>query len=355
MGDLAQAVSATETAINDVRGAVPTAKSSGPGGWLRHRWGPGRTPSSYTAYTAPSSSKSKRRSINPHRGQFSLLVTRGDGMRVIRFNFARPLAVAGFVAVAAAATMVGALVGDWLQLRQLTRESVTFAAQIAEQRKTIDDFNRRVADLRNEVGAWREMHARIQEPFGPEAGRASRDRGIGGATTPSERLNGPSASEELNRLTETIMQEGENLRALDRLMARAGKALAALPSRWPVRGSVNSEFGNRKSPWTQDSEFHAGIDIGANRGTPVQAPAAGTVFFAGTAPEYGTTVIIDHGQDIKSLYGHLSQVSVKAGQKVERGTLIAYTGNTGRSSGPHLHYEILVKGHAVNPRAYLWD
>jgi len=87
----------------------------------------------------------------------------------------------------------------------------------------------------------------------------------------------------------------------------------------------------------------------------VQAPAAGTVFFAGTAPEYGTTVIIDHGQDIKSLYGHLSQVSVKAGQKVERGTLIAYTGNTGRSSGPHLHYEILVKGHAVNPRAYLWD
>jgi len=87
----------------------------------------------------------------------------------------------------------------------------------------------------------------------------------------------------------------------------------------------------------------------------VQAPAAGIVFFAGTAPEYGTTVIIDHGQDIKSLYGHLSQVNVKAGQKVERGTLIAYTGNTGRSSGPHLHYEILVKGHSVNPRAYLWD
>jgi len=294
--------------------------------------------------------------VNRRRGQFSLLVVRGDGVRVVRFNFARPLAVAGFLTLAAVVSVMGALVGDWLQLRQLTRESVTFAAQIVEQRKTIDDFNRRVAELRKEVGAWREMHARIQEPFGPEVGRGARERGIGGATTPSERpAGGISASDELNRLTETIMQEGENLRALDRLMARAGKALAALPSRWPVRGAVNSEFGMRQSPWTKEPEFHAGMDIGANRGTAVQAPASGTVVFAGTAPEYGNTVIVDHGQDIKSRYGHLAQINVKAGQKVERGTLLAYTGNTGRSSGPHLHYEILVKGHAVNPRAYLWD
>ena len=346
MGDTPQAFGRTDTAIDDIPcAALETAKPSGGRGWLPRGWGLNRA-----------ASPARRRSVNRHRGQFSLLVVRGDGVRVIRFNFARPLAVVGFVAIAASVTTVGALTRDWLQLRQLTRESVTFAAQIAEQRRTIDDFNRRVGDLRKEVGAWRELHARIQEPFGPEAGRGSRDRGIGGATTPSAYPNNrPSASEELNRLTETIMQEGDNLRALDRLMMRASKALAALPSRWPVRGAVNSEYGNRKSPWTDEREFHAGMDIGANRGTPVQAPAAGTVFFAGTAPEYGTTVIIDHGQDIKSLYGHLSQVSVKAGQKVERGTPIAYTGNTGRSSGPHLHYEILVKGRAVNPRAYLWD
>src|SRR5439155_465917 len=132
---------------------------------------------------------------------------------------------------------------------------------------------------------------------------------------------------------------------------------AAWPSsvRKSARGAVNSEFGMRQSPWTKAPEFHGGMDIGANRGTAVQAPAAGTVVFAGTAPEYGNAVIVDHGQDIKSLYGHLSEVSVKPGQKVERGTLLAHTGNTGRSSGPHLHYEILVKGRAVNPRAYLWD
>jgi murein DD-endopeptidase MepM/ murein hydrolase activator NlpD len=347
MNETAQSVGEPQTSVDTVSSpSLISANSGVRRGWLHRLSAP--IPA---AYPAP-----RRRSVNRRRGQFSLLVVRGDGVRVMRFNFARPLAVAGFVAMAASVSLVGALVGDWLQLRELTRESATFAAQIAEQRRTIDDFNRRVADLRKEVGAWREMHARIQEPFGPEAGRTSRDRGVGGATTPSDRPTpGVSTSDELNRLTDTIMQEGDNLRALDRLMARAGRALAALPSRWPVRGSVNSEYGNRKSPWTNEPEFHAGIDIGANRGTAVQAPAAGTVVFAGSAPEYGTTVIVDHGQDIKSLYGHLSQVSVKPGQKVERGTLIAYTGNTGRSSGPHLHYEILVKGKAVNPRAYLWD
>ena|SRR5689334_10479420 len=347
MSEAAQVLDAGETAVGGVPGAAVDTPNPGRGrAWLPRGWKPARA-----AYPP-----SRRRSTNPRRARFSLLVVRGDGVRVVRFNFARALAVGGVVMLAGAGSFVGALLHDWLQLRHLTRESRTFAAQIAEQRKTIEDFNRRVAALRKEVGAWHELHARIQEPFGPDAGRSSRDRGIGGATNRSEPLvSGLSASEELNGLTATIMEEGENLRALDRLMQRASKALAALPSRWPVRGSVNSEFGNRKSPWTEDREFHAGIDIGANRGTPVQAPAAGTVIFAGTAPEYGTTVIVDHGQDIKSLYGHLSQISVKQGQKVERGTLLAYTGNTGRSSGPHLHYEILVKGQAVNPRAYLWD
>lgn len=294
--------------------------------------------------------------MNRRRSQFSLLIVRGDGVRVMRFNFARPLAVAAFTGLAVVVSLTGALLGDWIQLRQLTREAVTFSAQIAEQRRTIDGMNRRVADLHAEVGGWRDMHARIQEAFGPEVGRGGRDRGIGGATSPPNRPMGRlSPADELNRLAETIMQEGDNLRSLDRLMARAGKALAALPSRWPVRGAVNSEFGVRQSPWTKTQEFHSGMDIRADRGTPVHAPAAGTVAFVGGQPEYGSTVIVDHGQEIKSLYGHLSKILVQPGQKVERGALIAYTGNTGRSSGPHLHYEILVKGQSVNPRAYLWD
>ena len=87
----------------------------------------------------------------------------------------------------------------------------------------------------------------------------------------------------------------------------------------------------------------------------MKAPATATVVFAGSGGEYGNCVILEHGNEVKSLYGHLSKIHVRQGQRVERGTIIALTGNTGRSSGPHLHYEVHVKGQAVNPRAFLWN
>ncbi len=297
----------------------------------------------------------RRHTVTKQRAQFSVLIVRGDGERVLRFNFARSAALGAAISLALTISFVGLLLGDWLKLKELTRDASTFANTIAQQRATIEATNHKLAQLRKEVGSWREMHARIQEAFGPEGGRGNRDKGIGGATSAQEPLASVAPADELNRLEETIKEQGDSLRSLDRLMARAAKALATLPSRWPVRGSVNSEFGRRPSPWTQSVEFHSGIDIKAQMGTPVHAPAAGTVVVAGPAHEYGTAVMLDHGQNIKTLYGHLSKVSVQLGQKVERGTLLAYSGNTGRSSGPHLHYEIFVKGQPVNPRAYLWD
>lgn len=291
------------------------------------------------------------------RRQFSLLIVRGDGERVLRFNFPRPAAVGVGVALAVIVSMTGILAGDWVKLRELTREAVTFNAQIQQQRATINTFNRRVAELRQEVSGWRELHAKIWEPLGPElAPTAARDRGIGGGTPTSDGMPARlSPIEELNRLGDSVKEQTDSLRALERLMGRAGRMLASLPTRWPVRGSVNSEFGNRQSPWQEGREFHSGIDIRAGSGTPIYAPAAGTVVHAGLAQDYGTAIVLDHGQDIRSLYGHLSKVSVQPGQRVVRGTVLGYTGNTGRSSGPHLHYEIMVKGQAVNPRAYLWD
>jgi murein DD-endopeptidase MepM/ murein hydrolase activator NlpD len=297
----------------------------------------------------------RRHTGRPQRAQFSLLIVRGDGERLLRFNFARWVALGAAVSLAVSLSFVALLIGDWLKLKELTREAVTFANTIAQQRATIEATNHKLAQLRREVSSWREMHTRIQEAFGPDVNRGTRDKGIGGATTGPERFPTVAPADELNRLAETIKEEGDSLRALDRLMARASKALATLPSRWPVRGSVNSEFGRRPSPWTQSLEFHSGIDIRAQIGTPVHAPAAGTVVVAGPAQEFGNAVILDHGQNIRTLYGHLSRVSVRVGQKVERGTLLALSGNTGRSSGPHLHYEIYVKGQSVNPRAYLWD
>jgi murein DD-endopeptidase MepM/ murein hydrolase activator NlpD len=290
------------------------------------------------------------------RKHFSLLVVRGDGARVLCLNFPKRLLIGALVGLVTVSALIGVVAADWLQLRRLTREGRPHVDQILEQRAALDAVHEKIGELRREVAGWREIHGRLFETFGPDSKPSGRDKGIGGPATPVERVPGHlSPRDELDRLAESIAEESQNLRTLDKLMARAGKMLAALPNRWPVRGAVNSEFGTRLSPWTKSPEFHAGMDIRAERGTPVHAPAGGIVGFAGAYAEYGLTVILDHGNDIRSIYGHLSRVGVSTGQRVERGAQLGLTGNTGRSSGPHLHYEILVKGQAVNPRAYLWD
>lgn len=290
------------------------------------------------------------------RKHFSLFVVRGDGAHVYRLNFPKALvagALAGLVGVSA---VVGVLAADWLELRRITREARPHVDQIAEQRAILEGVHAKITELRREVAGWRDIHARLFDSFGPDGKPGGGDKGIGGPATPVERVPAHlSPRAELDRLADSIGEETQNLKLLDKLMARAGKMLAALPNRWPVRGAVNSEYGTRLSPWTKAPEFHSGLDIRAERGTPVHAPAGGTVSLAGSHAEYGLTVIIDHGNDIRSIYGHLSRVGVTLGQRVERGAAIGFTGNTGRSSGPHLHYEVLVKGQTVNPRAYLWE
>jgi murein DD-endopeptidase MepM/ murein hydrolase activator NlpD len=152
-----------------------------------------------------------------------------------------------------------------------------------------------------------------------------------------------------------VSESGQSLRALGRFVERTRSVLQAMPFRWPVRGPLNSRFGQRQSPWTGELEFHRGLDISAGRGTPVYAPASGSVFYSGPGGEYGNIVILDHGHDLRSLYGHLQETRVKHGDRVEPGQLIALSGNTGRTSGPHLHYEIQLRGQPVDPRQYLWE
>ena len=297
--------------------------------------------------------------------RWTLLLVRGDGRRVVRLSFPRCLPVLVLVVAGALATLAGALVGDWRLARVRLHEIAGLTRQVEAQRATLAALSRRIAEARKEVAGWRELQARIWEPFGPDAAPHPRSRGIGGARIDDARFDAAAReagrrqagtpADDADRLAEAVAAEGESLRALERLISRAGKALASLPSRWPVRGAVNSEFGGRASPWTKGGEFHGGIDIAAERGTPVHAPAAGTVAFAGPHAEYGLTVMVDHGPDLRTIYGHLSKVAVTVGQKVARGAELGLTGNTGRSSGPHLHYEILVANRPVNPRAYFWE
>lgn len=124
---------------------------------------------------------------------------------------------------------------------------------------------------------------------------------------------------------------------------------AATPSIWPVVGWLSSAFGSRRDPLNGGADFHPGLDISADYGTPVKATAEGTIETAGWAGDYGNMILVKHGYGMSTRYGHLSRIVVGAGQTVHRGQVIGYVGATGRTTGAHLHYEILMNGSRINP------
>jgi murein DD-endopeptidase MepM/ murein hydrolase activator NlpD len=121
----------------------------------------------------------------------------------------------------------------------------------------------------------------------------------------------------------------------------------------PVQGWFSDGFGWRKDPRNGERRFHRGIDIVADRGTPILAPADGLVARASRAPDYGKMIDLSHGYGYVTRYGHLSEILVRPGQSVRRGDVIGRVGSTGRSTGPHLHYEVIRDGRRVNPWKYL--
>ena len=129
--------------------------------------------------------------------------------------------------------------------------------------------------------------------------------------------------------------------------------MAAAPTLWPVTGPITSWFGERTDPFNGEGAFHSGIDISCSYGQPVVAPADGTVIYADVYTGYGRMIEIDHGNGIVTRYGHLSGFAVGDGDTVRRGQVIGYVGLSGRSTGPHLHYEVRINDTPVNPYKYL--
>jgi murein DD-endopeptidase MepM/ murein hydrolase activator NlpD len=129
--------------------------------------------------------------------------------------------------------------------------------------------------------------------------------------------------------------------------------MADAPSLWPVVGPITSSFGEREDPFNGEGAFHSGIDISSTFGQPVRAAADGVVLTAGLASGYGREIMVDHGNGIQTLYGHLSGFAITPGEQVKRGQIIGYVGTSGRSTGPHLHYEVRIRNTPVNPHKYL--
>jgi murein DD-endopeptidase MepM/ murein hydrolase activator NlpD len=151
---------------------------------------------------------------------------------------------------------------------------------------------------------------------------------------------------------ETAVQE-QSFTELQEFLLKQSSLLASTPSVMPTRGWITSTFGKRKDPFTGRRQKHKGMDISNRVGTQVVAPADGIVTKIRRMASLGKLVEVSHGYGIKTRYGHLSNTFVKVGQKVKRGQKFAAMGNTGRSTGPHLHYEVIVNGVHVNPSRYI--
>lgn len=159
----------------------------------------------------------------------------------------------------------------------------------------------------------------------------------------------------LDALTAQAQRREGSIRQLETYLRRHRVRLASTPSIWPSRGWITSTFGMRIDPYTGKNSIHRGIDIANQIGTPVIAPASGVVTFAGHKSGYGKLLIIDHGYGIRTRHAHLSEIAITVGDRVDRGVRIGKIGSSGRSTGPHLHYEVEVYGVNENPMNYILE
>ena len=156
-----------------------------------------------------------------------------------------------------------------------------------------------------------------------------------------------------DKIAEDVSMEEIKQQELILALRENREFLVMTPSIWPAEGHLTSGFGNRVNPFTGKAVLHAGLDIANRTGTPIVSPAKGTVISAGWQNAYGNCVVINHGNSITTRYAHMEKFVVKEGQEVSRGEVIGSIGNTGRSTGPHLHYEVRVGGIPVNPMRYI--
>lgn len=236
------------------------------------------------------------------------------------------------------------------------------------QKTQIDKFGRQVRSFETEMARLESFEKKLRIITSIETSNKNKQEslGVGGPYGLSSHSFVSSLEKEtqsmldrlsgdLGILTSQIKIHQFSFQELDNYLKNQKSLLASTPSIWPTRGWVTSAFGYRKSPFTGLPEKHEGLDIAARMGSEVRATADGKIILAGRESGYGNMVEIDHGYGVLTRYGHNSKNLVKVGDKVKRGQVIALIGNTGRSTGPHVHYEVLLNGIPVSPRNYILE
>jgi murein DD-endopeptidase MepM/ murein hydrolase activator NlpD len=255
------------------------------------------------------------------------------------------------------------VVYDYASIKRDRAELARLRTQTKEQSQQFRDLAIKIDGFADRMEELRQFDKKIRIL---SADQTSRDRklplGIGGSdkeTRVKELLDQDQQKlitgirEEIVKLNEDANDREKSFNELLNFLHEQKSILAATPSIWPVKGWVTSEFGVRESPFRTGVEFHKGLDISTRFGKEVVAPADGLVIVSAYDQQEGNFIKIDHGRGLATGFAHLSRMAVKQGVRVKKGDIIGYVGDTGRSTGSHLHYSVFVNNVPVNPRKYL--
>jgi murein DD-endopeptidase MepM/ murein hydrolase activator NlpD len=304
--------------------------------------------------------------------RITLLVTSSTGAPVRKISLSkRALWVTGFLVSVCLifGTVVLVDYGDLqratLEVRHLSRVVAGQEAELSGQEERIRGFVSQINTLKMQLSALHQFEQKIRIIANMESD-ADADNLFGVGGTIPEDIDMASDMEErhstmlremhaqLNILDAAFSQQREGFSSLLEYLEDKRKQLASTPAIRPINGGwITSRFEYRKSPFTGRREFHQGLDIAARAGTPVVASADGVVIVSGRKGSLGNAIMIDHGNGVISRYGHLTECLKRQGATVRREEIIGTVGNSGLSTGPHLHYEIRINGVAVNPEKYI--
>jgi murein DD-endopeptidase MepM/ murein hydrolase activator NlpD len=229
------------------------------------------------------------------------------------------------------------------ELAKLRRENL-------ELEKFNEQYSRSVETLRGQLDTVEEKTRKLAIIAGVETLQSGSAGGVGGARI-SDPIVATPVEDEVDKMKYESDRIAGELQRLEKELNRRYAMLSARPSIAPVKGILTDGFGGRRDPFTGGAASHPAVDTGR----PVRAPADGRVFKAEWANGYGNVIFISHGYGFSTRYGHLSKFNVKPGDKVRRDQIIGYVGSTGRSTGPHLHYEVRLNNRPVNPLEYILD
>ncbi len=253
---------------------------------------------------------------------------------------------------------------DYVRVRLQVSELEDLRHETAQQTEHIEDYAAQVETIARELSRLGELEHKLRVITSLDPADPLPLSGIGGQD--GDELSPDHAwltrAQRHKRLIEGFSSltaaAGSQVGSLQNLLAHLEENSAKLlhtPSITPTKGWLTSSFGYRSSPFTGGREFHRGVDIAGRAGTPVVATADGLVRFSGSRRALGKAVVLRHGYGVETKYGHLQEVLVKEGEKVKRGQKIGLMGSTGRSTGPHLHYQVEVNRKPVNPQNYILE